>query len=125
MPPNPPERRMKMSTATTTDKARSRSKKATSGDRVKAKARVNRNRRCGELLTPLKAIRSRCLDCCGGSSKEVALCPVTSCPLWPYRFGTRKRARKIVGEERALDDAPADYWAEELDDYTSQAQHPG
>jgi len=110
---------------TATKPATSRSSKTGTGGRLQAKAKVSRNRRCGELQTPLKTIRSKCLDCCNGSSKEVALCPVTSCPLWPYRFGTRKRARKIVGEERALDDAPADYWAEELDDYTSQAQHPG
>lgn len=38
-------------------------------------------------LTPIKAIRLRCLDCSGFSSKEVNLCPVTGCPLYPYRLG--------------------------------------
>jgi len=41
----------------------------------------------GKRLTPLKAIRLKCLDCCGGSRKEVRLCPAKDCPLWPYRFG--------------------------------------
>jgi len=40
-------------------------------------------------LTPIKAIRAKCLDCSGGSSKEVRLCPAEGCPLWPYRFGKR------------------------------------
>jgi hypothetical protein len=37
----------------------------------------------GEIL---KAIRSNCLECCCGSSKEVELCPV-ECSLKSYRFG--------------------------------------
>ena len=27
------------------------------------------------MLTPIKAIRAKCLDCCCGSAKEVELCP--------------------------------------------------
>ena len=38
-------------------------------------------------MTPLKAIRVYCLDCCGGQSKEVKLCPCENCPLWQYRLG--------------------------------------
>lgn len=36
---------------------------------------------------PVKAIRRKCLDCCGGSSHEVSLCPIPSCPIFPFRFG--------------------------------------
>ena len=32
-------------------------------------------------LTPLKAIRKKCLDCCAGQEKEVKLCPIEDCPL--------------------------------------------
>ena len=39
------------------------------------------------MLTPLKAIRAKCLDCCCGSSHEVNLCPCVDCKLYPYRFG--------------------------------------
>ena len=39
--------------------------------------------------TPIKAIRKKCLDCCCGSRKEVRLCKVIECPLYPYRFGKR------------------------------------
>lgn len=40
-----------------------------------------------ERLTPLQAIRKKCLDCMCGSKKEVRLCPIKDCPLYPYRFG--------------------------------------
>jgi hypothetical protein len=42
-----------------------------------------------EPLSPLKAIRKNCLICGGGSSEEVRLCPITDCPVYPYRFGKR------------------------------------
>lgn len=38
-------------------------------------------------MTPLKAIRAKCLKCCGASYKEVKLCQMSDCPLYPYRFG--------------------------------------
>lgn len=34
-----------------------------------------------------KAIRAKCLDCCGDNSAEVARCHIVKCPLWPFRFG--------------------------------------
>ena len=37
--------------------------------------------------SPYQAIRSKCLDCTGGSHNEVKLCPVTNCPTWEWRFG--------------------------------------
>jgi hypothetical protein len=36
----------------------------------------------------LKAIRSKCSDCCIGQTGEIAKCTATGCPLWPYRMGT-------------------------------------
>lgn len=39
------------------------------------------------ILTPMKAIRAKCLDCCCGIAQEVKLCPITDCPLYPYRMG--------------------------------------
>ncbi len=41
------------------------------------------------VLTPMKAIRAKCLDCSCGQVKEVRECPVTTCALWPYRMGRR------------------------------------
>ena len=39
--------------------------------------------------TPLKSIRKKCLDCTAGSRKEIRLCSVVQCALYPYRFGKR------------------------------------
>lgn len=40
-----------------------------------------------EILTPVKAIRAKCIDCCGGSSFEVKECPIKDCSLYHYRLG--------------------------------------
>lgn len=81
-----------------------------------------RDRKPGELLTPLKAVRAHCRGCCNELATEVALCTVTSCFLWPYRFGKRNRAWAIVAEEREV--APRGrHWAEELTDYTGQTYY--
>jgi len=42
-----------------------------------------------KILTPIKAIRARCLDCSAGSAHEVSNCPCDDCPLYEYRFGKR------------------------------------
>ena len=39
--------------------------------------------------TPIRAIRKNCLDCSNNQFKDVKLCTVISCPLYPYRMGTR------------------------------------
>ena len=42
-------------------------------------------------LTPMKAIRAKCLDCCCGQFKEVKLCTCKNCSLYPYRMGRRPK----------------------------------
>ena len=57
----------------------------------------------------LKGIRGRCLDCLGGSVKDVAECK-TECALNPYRFGklvntseaSRERARARARQNPSL-----------------------
>jgi hypothetical protein len=41
------------------------------------------------IKTPIKSIREKCLDCTNGSRKEIRLCTVVQCALYPYRFGKR------------------------------------
>jgi len=53
-------------------------------------------------LTPLKAIRKRCLDCSGFSSKEVADCQEKECSLWEYRFGKRPKGKARLTPIRAI-----------------------
>lgn len=49
-----------------------------------------------EILTPIKAIRAKCLDCCCDDKKVVKECTVESCPLWPYRMGKRPIKEKRI-----------------------------
>ena len=47
----------------------------------------------------IKNIRAHCLDCAGNSTREVRLCPITDCNLWPLRFGKGQKAViRIMGE---------------------------
>jgi len=51
-------------------------------------------------LNKSQAIRLNCLDCSGDSPKEVTICHIAHCPLWPFRFGYStkdKRYKKRMG----------------------------
>ncbi len=39
-------------------------------------------------MSPGKALRLRCLDCCGDQPSEVRACTAVRCPAWPFRRGT-------------------------------------
>jgi len=52
-------------------------------------------------LTPLKAIRAKCLDCSNNQPKEVRFCLVVDCPLYSYRLG-RNPKRKGIGGQKAV-----------------------
>ena len=50
-----------------------------------------------KILTPIKAIRSWCVNCCmGGPLKEVRFCDDEECPLYLYRMG-KNPSRKGMG----------------------------
>lgn len=42
-------------------------------------------------LTPIKAIRAKCLDCTCNQPKEISECCIKTCALWPYRMGKRPK----------------------------------
>ena len=50
-------------------------------------------------LTPIQAIRAKCLDCTCGSRKDVSLCEITTCELWPFRMGKRPKLGLIVEDK--------------------------
>lgn len=52
-------------------------------------------------MTPMKAIRAKCLGCCCGASNEVRLCTAKKCPLYPYRFGKNPN-RTRIGNHNAV-----------------------
>lgn len=49
-------------------------------------------------LTPIKAIRAKCLDCCCKQFNEVRMCNIKKCPLYPYRMGKRPKGIKDITE---------------------------
>jgi len=55
-------------------------------------------------MSPVEAIRQKCLDCSGQQPAEVKLCEAVTCPLWPFRAGrhpyTRKRLLEANSEQR-------------------------
>lgn len=53
-------------------------------------------------LTPIKAIRAKCLDCCAGQVAEVRECAMKTCALHPYRMG--KRPKDDYFTEESVDD---------------------
>jgi len=53
-----------------------------------------------KTLTPVKAIRAKCLNCVGRPS-EVRKCEDRNCSLYLYRFGKNPN-RKGIGGRKAL-----------------------
>lgn len=59
-----------------------------------------------KIKNPKSAIRAMCVECSGGSVKEVQMCPVVKCALYPFRLGqnpfhqkTRERLAREAGSE--------------------------
>ena len=50
-------------------------------------------------MTPLEAIRAKCLDC-AYDAQEVKLCPSVKCALHPFRFGKNPFIKREMSEEQ-------------------------
>jgi len=42
-------------------------------------------------LTPMKAIRAKCMECSNFQFSEISRCGITDCALWIYRLGKRPK----------------------------------
>ena len=54
-------------------------------------------------ISPLKAIRLKCLDCCLNQYTEVKECNAENCPLHPFRFGKNpysQKGKNLTEEQR-------------------------
>lgn len=55
-----------------------------------------------KIRNPMTAIRANCVECSGGSLKEVAECRVVKCALHPFRMGVnplhKRRKDRLQGE---------------------------
>jgi hypothetical protein len=64
-------------------------------------------------MSPLAALRARCVDCCNNSASEVRLCTATKCPSWPFRMGSSpyrapaSEAQREAGRRMGLKTAAA------------------
>lgn len=60
-----------------------------------------------EILTPIKAIRAHCIDCCCGNKVEVRLCHLEKCHLHPYRMGHRPKGSTDITLEEFSEESEA------------------
>ena len=51
-------------------------------------------------VSPLRALRLKCLDCCNDSAQEVRLCTAVDCPSWPFRMGKNPWRPPLSAEVR-------------------------
>ena len=57
-------------------------------------------------MTPMQAIKAKCIECCCGDKKEARMCAITRCPIWQFLEERRKqketKAKRILtAEEKA------------------------
>lgn len=53
-----------------------------------------------EMVTPLKMIRQKCLECSNWQPSEVRACPIKDCALYVFRFGKSGMTRDLTDEQR-------------------------
>jgi len=56
--------------------------------------------------TPLESIRAKCLDCVCGSYRELLLCTIDDCPLYPYLPTKKSSQGNEEGEGTGGESAP-------------------
>ncbi len=72
-------------------------------------------------MTRSKAIKLYCLECGGGFPKEVTLCVIGDCPLYPFRFGNSPESGAYKTRmTKAIEKWPTE-WAEIIRDCPSLA----
>lgn len=53
-----------------------------------------------EKLTPLAAIKLKCLDCANYEKSEVKNCTIEDCPLYDFRLGKNPNRKRTMTEEQ-------------------------
>jgi hypothetical protein len=54
-----------------------------------------------KITSPIKAIRAKCMECSNENYAEIKECPITDCPLYPFRFGKNPyRTKRVLTEEQ-------------------------
>ena len=75
-------------------------------------------------ITPLKAIRRKCLECCAGQRLEVRECLLKTCPLFPFRMGHRPPVEQFTTESIEIDNSCPSHGviATEIENETAKRQ---
>ena len=47
-----------------------------------------------KAITPMKAIRQKCMGCMCGTAQEIKACSIIDCALWKFRLGKRPYSEK-------------------------------
>ena len=79
-------------------------------------------------MSPISALRTNCISCCGGSTDEVRKCVAVGCASWPFRMGVnpwrsvsegRREAGRRLAAKRAekIARAKSDLSAGQQDDF--------
>lgn len=70
---------------------------------AKAKKTIDVRDELPKTTSPLRAIRLKCIDCCGGSMKEVERCDIVKCPLHAFKAGKNpyRKKRELTEEQKA------------------------
>jgi hypothetical protein len=53
-----------------------------------------------EFLTPIQAIRKKCLECSNGQYNEIRGCLIKTCPLYLFRVGENYSKKQEGTEEQ-------------------------
>lgn len=79
-------------------------------DRAEAnRARATIERYAKKVRNPLTAIRAKCVECSGGSFKEIECCTVKVCALHPFRMGINPFNKRTAARlERDTGDSDED-----------------
>lgn len=57
-----------------------------------------------EFLTPIQAIRKKCLECSNGQYNEIRGCLIKTCPLYTFRVGENyTKKQECTDEQLTLD----------------------
>lgn len=51
-------------------------------------------------MTPMQAIRAKCMECSNDSFKEIKLCSITNCPLYDFRLGKNPNIKREYTPEQ-------------------------
>ncbi|MGD9567468.1 MAG: hypothetical protein AB7V48_04000 [Sedimentibacter sp.] len=57
-----------------------------------------------DYLTPMQAIRKKCLECSNGQYNEIRGCLIKTCPLYSFRIGEKQNKKyDSTSEQITLD----------------------